>query len=77
MSRLTLYRQPKSTDKSNYIAETLLEIYDVEELPDGTFTLKFITIDHYQMENPVIQAKLLCEKIEKNLFVEAGIILHW
>ena len=54
MSRLPSNAQPKSTHKSNYITETLLEIYDEEELPNGTFPQNFTTIDHYQRGDTVI-----------------------
>ena len=41
-------RQPKSTHEYSYITKTLLEMYDSEELPNGTSSLKFTTINHYQ-----------------------------
>ena len=49
MSRLPSKEQPKYTHKFNYIMEALLEIYNVEELPNGVSPLKFATIDHYQL----------------------------
>ena len=57
MSRLPSNGQPKSTHDSNYVTETLLEIYDVEELPNVKFPLKFTTIDHCQPEDPGIKSK--------------------
>ena len=74
MSRFPLYRQPKSTHYSKYIVEILLEMYDT--LTDSTLPLKSATINYYQGKDPGIQAKLLCAKHKKVLFVEAGILLH-
>ena len=46
----------------------LLEIYDVEEIPNGISQLKFTTLDPYQWEDPVIQAKLIRAKYKKVSF---------
>ena len=59
--------QPKYTHKYNYIAETLLEMYDVKKIPNGTLPLKFTTIDHYQQEDPGINTKIQSKKY-KNIF---------
>ena len=48
--------------------ETLLKMYDVGELPNGTLTHNFRTIDHYQREDPGIKAKLISTKYEKDIF---------
>ena len=48
--------------------ETMSEIYDIEELPDGTFTLSFNLIDRNQREEPFLTEKLNCEKYEKCYF---------
>ena len=77
MSRLPSNGQPKSTHESNYITETLLEIYHVEELMNGEFPLKFTTINHYQWEYLSIKARLKIAKYKKDLFAEAGILLTW
>ena len=57
MSRLPSNGQPKSTHESNYVTETLLENYYVEEILNGTFPPKFTYIDHYQWEHPGIKSK--------------------
>ena len=57
MSRLLSNGQPQSTHESNYVTETLLEMYDIEELLNGTFPLKFTNTDHYQPEDPSIKPK--------------------
>ena len=62
MSRLTSSGQLKYTHDSNYITETLLKLYDVEEIPNGTLPLKFPTINYYQWEYPGIKSKLKSEK---------------
>ena len=65
MSRLPSNRQLESTHKDNYITENVLEMYGVEELQNGTFPLKFTTIDHYQREDPGIKAILKSAKRKK------------
>ena len=62
MSRLPSKKQPRSTHESNYVTETLLEMYGIEEIPNGIFPLKFTTINHYQWGNPCVQARLLSAK---------------
>ena len=47
MSRLLSDGQPESTRDYKFVAEKWLEMYDVEEIPNGTSPLKFTTIDHY------------------------------
>ena len=51
--------------KSNYIMEPLLEMYDTEDLPNGTTPLKFKTIDQYQQEEPNLMAKLKISKCKR------------
>ena len=63
MSRLLSNGQPKSTHESNYITETLLEMYEVEKLPDGTLPLKCTTINHYQRYYPGIKIQVKKEYI--------------
>ena len=55
MYRLLSNRLPKSTHESNYIAETLLEMYDIKEIRNGKFLLKFTFINDYQWEYPGIK----------------------
>ena len=77
MYRLLLDGQPKYTHESNYIVETLLEMYDVQKLPDGMLLLKFKTIDYYKWEYTSIQENLKGSKYKNVLFLETGIILDW
>ena len=77
MYRLLLDGQPKYTHESNYIVETLLEMYDVQKLPDGTLLLKFKTIDYYKWDDTSIQENLKGSKYKNVLFLETGIILDW
>ena len=63
ISRLPSNIQPKSTHQSNYITETLLEMYEVEKLPDGTLPLKCTTINHYQRYYPGIKIQVKKEYI--------------
>ena len=59
MSRLTSDGKPKSIHESNDAAVIFLEIYDVEQIPNGTFPLKSRTINNYQWEDLFMQYKLL------------------
>ena len=54
--------------KSNYIMEPLLEMYDTEDLPNGTTPLKFKTIDQYQQEYPGTKPKFKSAKYLKGYF---------
>ena len=42
------------------------EIYEIDELPDGKFTIYFKFIDTYQNEDPLLQKKM--SKIQKGSF---------
>ena len=42
-----------TTHESTYTAETMSELYDIEEPPEGTFPLSFKIIDRYQREDPI------------------------
>ena len=68
MSKFSLYGQTKYTHEFNYIAETLLEMYDEEELLNGMFPLKFRTTKHYHHKYLDIQTKLLCTKYTNGSF---------
>ena len=46
----------------------MLELYDIDELPEGTFTLSFNTIDQYQREEPVLLEKLNSAEYQKGSF---------
>ena len=49
------------------------EFYDNEELLEGTFTISFKLIVHYQREDPILTEKLKSENILRVIFAEAGI----
>ena len=38
--------------------ETIPELYDIDELPDGNFPLYFKLIYHYQREDSLLMEKL-------------------
>ena len=46
----------------------MLELYDINELPDGTFTLSFNIIDRYQREDPFIKENNNSEEYQKGSF---------
>ena len=50
------------------------ELYDIEELPNGTFDLYFKKIDRYQREDPFLTEILNAQNINRVIFVEAGVI---
>ena len=39
-----------NTHKKKCTTETMRELYDIEELPEGTFPLYFNLTEHYQQE---------------------------
>ena len=44
------------------------EIYDIEELPEGTFPLYFNLIYRYQQEDPFLTENLKCTEYTKGTF---------
>ena len=44
------------------------EIYDIEELPEGTFTISFKIIELHQQEDPVLTEKPKCTEYTKGSF---------
>ena len=48
--------------------ETVSELYDIEELPEGKFTLSFKIIDRYQREELMLTEKLTCAEYKKGSF---------
>ena len=46
------------------------EIYDIKEVPGGTFSLSFNFIDWYQREDPFRTEKVNCTKYQKGTFCE-------
>ena len=44
------------------------ELYDIDELHEGTFLLSFKLIDRYQREDPGLRAILTCAKYQKGYF---------
>ena len=43
--------------------ETMSELYNIDELPYGTFPLSFKIIDHYQREDPFLLENLVLQNI--------------
>ena len=50
--------------------ENMSELYDIEELPEGTFTPSFNFIDRCQREDPFLTEKLKCAEFTKGYFGE-------
>ena len=57
-----------------YRTETMSELYDIKELPEGTFPLSFNLIDRYQREYPFLTENLNAQNLKRVPFAEAGII---
>ena len=73
LSRWTNNGNQETTHEKTYTTETMSELYDIKELPDGTFTLSFNLIDRYQREDPFLTEKN-AQNLQRVLFSEAGII---
>ena len=58
LSRLPNNGNQESTHEKMYTTETMSELYDIKELPEGTFSLSFNLINHYQWEEPSPTEKL-------------------
>ena len=52
LSKLPNNGNQDTTHEEMYTTETMLEIYDIEELPEGTFPLSFNFVVHYNQEDP-------------------------
>ena len=50
LSQLPNNGNQDTTHEETYATETMSEIYDIKELPEGTFPLYFYLIDLYQRE---------------------------
>ena len=58
LSRLPNNGNQESIHEKMYTTETMSELYDIKELPEGTFSLSFNLINHYQWEEPSPTEKL-------------------
>ena len=67
-SQLTNNGNQKNTHKSKYLTETMLELYNTKEPPEGMFLLPFKIIGRYQQEDPVLTKKLTCIEYKKGSF---------
>ena len=48
--------------------ETMSKLYDIDELPEGTFLLSFNIIDHYHLEESFLLKKLNSAEYQKGSF---------
>ena len=53
LSRLPNNVNQETTHESTYTMEKMSELYDTEELPEGTFPLSLKPVDRYQREYPI------------------------
>ena len=56
LSRFTLNMNHKTTHKYTYQKEIVSEINDIEELPEGTFTINYKVTSQYQQTKPSLMA---------------------
>ena len=64
-----MYKSPQEiTHDSTYTTETMLEIYDIQELPKGTLPLSLNIIDRYQRVDPFLTEKLKSAKYKQDSF---------
>ena len=68
LSRLSNNGNKETTYEATYTTETMLELYYIVELPEGTFPLSFNLIDRYQREDPFLTEKLKCVEYKKGYF---------
>ena len=73
LSRLPTNGNQNTTYESIYTTETMSELYDIDELPEGTFPISFNTIYRYQQGDPIISKQNL-QNIKRFIFAEAGIL---
>ena len=57
-----------TTHDQMYTTETMLKLYNIEELPEGTFPLYFNLINSYQQEDPFLTEKIKCIEFTKDYF---------
>ena len=48
--------------------KNMSEIYNIEELSEGTFPLSFNLTDRYQREDPFLSEKIKCAEYSKGYF---------
>ena len=68
LSRLPLYGNQETTQKSNHQKEIMLEINYTEELPEGMFPINLKLIQKYQWAEPSIIAKYKDGTYQKGSF---------
>ena len=51
-----------------YITETMLELYNIEELPEGPFPISLKLIDHYQREYHLLTKNIYAQNMPKGSF---------
>ena len=54
LSQLLNNRNQDTTHESTYTTEKMSELYNVEVLPEVTFSLSFKLVDCYQREDPIL-----------------------
>ena len=68
LSRLPNNGNKETTHESTYKTETILELFNIEETPEGKLTLYFKLIDCYKREDPILTEKLTCIEYKEGSF---------
>ena len=58
----------ENTHETTYKTENMPELYDIEEMPEGTFPLYFNLIDRYHQEDPFLTEELKWAEFTKGYF---------
>ena len=66
--RLLWVGNQETTHESTYTTETMSELYNIKELPEGTFPLSLNRIDRYQQGRPHPNRKLKWATYQKSYF---------
>ena len=70
LSRLPINRSQNTTHQSIYTTETMLKLYDIKELLNGTSSPSFNIINFYQQEDP-FRTEKNAQNIKKAIFAVA------
>ena len=74
LSRLPNSGNQKTAHELTYTTETMSELYDIDEPPNGMFPLSLNIIGRYQQEDDFLRENLILQNIKRVPFAEAGIL---
>ena len=68
LSQSTTNENQEIIHESIYTTEKMSELYDIQELLEGMFTISFKIVDRYPWEYPILMEKLISEEYIKVFF---------